>query len=100
MRSIIDEARVLARVRGRNTVGALDIKRAIQFRQRSDLAIRVFRVNPKKPQVSSYRRACAPNLPSQEPALDQEQITNPSRSGDGEPPPICTRSTRVSLTVP
>jgi hypothetical protein len=51
IRSIIDEARVLARERGPNTVGALDIKRALQSQQRSDLTIRAAfsaRINKSK----------------------------------------------------
>ena len=40
IRSIIDEARVLARDRGRALVGARDVKQALTSRQRSDLAIR------------------------------------------------------------
>jgi hypothetical protein len=102
IRSIIDEARVLARERGRNTVGALDIKRALQSRQRSDLAIRAaFSAKPKKSTQlrPPYRLAASSDLASQEPAAEQEQMSNFSRS-DGGPPPIRMRSTRVNLTVP
>jgi AAA domain len=103
IRSIIDEARVLALERGRNTVGALDIKRALQSRQRSDLAIRAaFSAKAKKSQQPrpSYRPASVPDLATEEPAAAQEQITNFSRKGGGEQPPIRMRSTRVTLTVP
>jgi predicted CopG family antitoxin len=102
IRSIIDEARMLARERGRYTVGALDVKRALQSRQRSDLAIRAaFSPKPKKSQLPrpSYRPASVPDLASQEPADEQEQITNFSRTGV-EQPPSRMPSTRVSLTVP
>ena len=104
VRSIVDEARVLARERGRNAIGAIDVKRALQSRQRSDLAIRAaFSGKPKKsqPPRPSYRRAIIPDdLASQEPADSQEQITNFSRNADGEQPPIRMRSMRVTLPVP
>jgi hypothetical protein len=84
-------------------VGALDIKRALQSRQRSDLAIRAaFIDKPKKSRQSrtSYRQAGVPDFASQEQATDQEQIANFSRNGTGEQSPIRLRSTRVSLTAP
>jgi hypothetical protein len=104
IRSIIDEARVLTRERGRDTVGALDIKKALPSRQRSDLAIRAgFSAKPKKSTQlrPSYRSAASPDLGTQEPAAEQEQITNFSRNNDaGEQPPIRLRSSRVTLSVP
>jgi len=103
IRSIIDEARVLARERGRNTVGARDIKNALQSRQRSDLAIRAaFSAKPKKlTQLRPpYRPPASPDLASQEPAAEQEQIANFSRNGDGAELPIRMRSAGVTLAVP
>jgi len=103
IRSIIDEARVLARDRSRALVGARDVKQALTSRQRSDLAIRsVFGSRPMKSQQrkSLHHQAGVAGLQNEEPAGKSEQITNFSRNGDGEEPPIRMRSARVTLTVP
>ncbi len=93
IRSIIDETRVLARDRGRALVGARDVKQALTSRQRSDLAIRsAFGSRPMKSQQRQSLHHQA--------GVAGEQITNFSRNGDGEEPPIRMRSARVTLTVP
>jgi hypothetical protein len=77
IRSIIDEARVLANEHGRDVVGARDIKQALESRQRSDLAIRAaFRSKPKSSQQrSSHRQANMDELASHEPPTAPEQMS-------------------------
>jgi hypothetical protein len=103
IRSIIDEARVLAVERGRSHIGARDVKQALASRQRSDLAIRgAFGSRPKKLQQrqSSPRQVGVADPQNEEPAAETEQMSTFSRSGDGEQPPIRMRAARVTLTVP
>lgn len=108
IRSIIDEARVLANERGRNNVvvSARDIKQALESRQRSDVAIRAAFGGQRK---GSHRRTEIDALSSHEPGTSEElspartdvqvgadRLPIP-RNGIGDEPPIGLRSTPVTL---